>query len=320
VSERACFIVNPRSAAGATGRRLSELQALGAARFTEVSVRETLRPMHGAELAREALREGFDLIVAVGGDGTVNEVVNGFFEEGSAEPLRPGAALAVLPAGTGGDLVKTLGVPRDWAQAVAFAADTPSQMTDVVVVDLVNADGQPVRRLGINVTGIGMSGEVVRRANQGTKRLGGTVTFGLATLGAMASWKAPEVRLTWEAEAGPGSWTGPLSNLFLANGRYCGGGMHVGKGGEMDDGRVELTLIPELPLHKMLRATPRLYSGDLFDVDGVTRLSVTRLEAEVVKGGGVLVDVDGEQPGVLPLRLSVLPRAIPVRRVGTPVR
>jgi len=110
---RAFFVVNPRSANGAVERRWTELSATVREVFGPFEHDFSARPGHATELARQALRDGFELVVSLGGDGTLNEVVNGFFADGAA--VNPEATLGLLPVGTGGDFRKTLGLAKDVA-------------------------------------------------------------------------------------------------------------------------------------------------------------------------------------------------------------
>ncbi|MEZ4322790.1 MAG: diacylglycerol kinase family protein [Myxococcota bacterium] len=302
------FVVNPRSAGGATGRAMERIGALARDVFgSEVRIRETERPMHATDIAAEEGRTA-DLIVSVGGDGTANEVVNGLARLDAAE--RP--ALGVLPAGTGCDLVRSVGMPSDLDAAVRLLRDGERRPTDWMEVE-ASSGGETVRRVCINVTGFGMAGEVVKRANESSKRFGGRVTFAVATARTALAWKSPLTSIDWDGPDGSGSWSGPLSSVFVANGHYCGGGMWVGKGGRMDDGVAEMTLLPEMPLSRSISGAPRLYTGTIGAVKGVVTARVTRVSATCGERP-VLVDVDGEQPGSLPVQVRVERHAL--RLVG----
>lgn len=299
-------MVNPRSAGGATGAKLARVRALAAPWFDAPEFLLTDHPGHATELAAEA-GSRCELLISVGGDGTANEVVNGL----ARLPAGARPALGVLPAGTGSDLVRTLGMPRDLSDAMNVLAKGRRRAVDWMRVRYRSADGQG-ERICINVAGFGMNGEIVKRANEGTKRFGGRITFALATARTAIAWRPPAVAITWEGESGPGSWEGPLASVFLANGQYCGGGMWVGRGGSMSDGWVEATILPELPIWRTATGAPRLYTGTIGRVPGVVTVKVRSMEARVVDSGDVRIDLDGEQPGFLPLRVDVEPGALPV--------
>jgi diacylglycerol kinase family enzyme len=304
-----CAIVNPRSGAGRTERRIHEIRAALAAHFREVDLRRTEGPGGGRDVARRAYGEGHRRFVAVGGDGTVHDVVNGLMADGIPEPEER-AVLSVVHAGTGGDFVKTLGTPTRLGAAVAQIASATPRPCDVIQCEFQGADGGRETRYCINVLGFGLNGEVVRRANRSSKRLGGRLTFAKATLEALLAYEAPTVRVTWTAADGTdGVWEGLLASAFVANGGRCGGGMVVGRG-VLDDGVVDLSLIPDLPVWRTILATPHLYDGRLRNVKEVSSAAVVAMEASVHRGKSVLVDLDGEQPGCLPLSAVVVSKAV----------
>lgn len=301
-----CLVVNPRSGAGRTGRHLDELVALARASVGEVEVRLTERVGDGIPQARDAILGGARRVVAVGGDGTINEVVNGVM---AADV--PGVVLGIVPGGTGSDLARTLKLPSAWSAAVPIAVSAPGRPTDVLEGRFTGQDGAELLRHGINVTGMGMAGDVVRRVNAGSKALGGTLTFLKATLASLAAWRAPEVELTWEeADGRAGQWTGLLANAFVGNGQYCGGGIWIGPRGRMDDGLFELVIIPQLPMSVLVTSVPHLYTGRIAEVRGVQWAQVRTLRARTLAPAEVLADADGEQPGRLPLSIRVLERRI----------
>ena len=296
---KARFIVNPRSGGGRTGAAGAELERRIRSVFPDCEILHTSRMGHAIELAADCA--GADLVVGVGGDGTANEVVNGLARLQPAD--RP--AFGVLPAGTGSDLVKSVGMPKDLDACLRVLREGERRRCDWIRVDFGSH-----QRTCINVAGFGMNGAIVHAVNQGKKRLGGRITFALATAKVALSWRAPQVRIHWESPAGPGSWTGALASTFVANGAYCGGGMWVGAGGDMSDGLVEMTILPELPIATTVLQARRLYTGSIREVPGVQFHTVSAVRAEVVAGSPVMVDVDGEQPGDLPIAMSVDPNAV----------
>jgi diacylglycerol kinase family enzyme len=309
--ERLCLIVNPHSAGGATRGRLDDLRRAAAASFAEWEVRETNGPRHATAIARQAATEGFGVIAAVGGDGTASETVNGLFE--GDRPLNPNVVFSVVPAGTGSDLVRTLAVPRDLDEAFRVLAHGDTRTSDAIHVTSTLESGESTSQVGINQAGFGVSAEVVRRSNRSSKQWGGTATFLKATLGAVANYRPAPVRVKWAARGEERSWEGPVLLGFTANGRYAGGGMHIGRGASMQDGLLKLILVPEMSLQRILVALPRLYSGHLEAVRGVVVAEAETIEASLIDRGDVPVDVDGEQPGSLPVAVRVLKGTLKIR-------
>lgn len=302
------LIANPRSGGGATERRLPEIRD-AAAVLGRFELQTTQGSGHATTLARQAVDDGYDRIVAIGGDGTANEVVNGLFD--GAAVRRPGVAFGMVHAGTGGDFVKSLRTPAGLPESFARLAAAEPRPIDVLHLSFVGHDGAPMERIGINVVGFGMNGAVVDRANRSSKRWGGRATFLAATIATLRTYEPVQVRISWtDAAGGTDAWSGRLSAAFVANGQYCGGGMWVGKGSELDDGVAHATVIPDLPLSRMILGTPRLFFGTIDRVKGVSRVAVSMLSASADSATEVRVDVDGEQPGFLPIEIRVLKKAL----------
>jgi diacylglycerol kinase (ATP) len=315
-TDRLLLVVNPAAGGGRVANRIPALERAAEAAFANWSLRKTEDPGHATILTREALREGFDVVAAVGGDGTCNEVVNGFFEgPDSGDLIRPEATFAVVPLGTGSDLVRSLKIPLDTPGALETVAFGETRTADLMQVRIRNHQGERLTRLCINVTSFGASGDVVRRANASSKRLGGRITFLQATLSTLLSYRPQPVRLTWEDGAEEGSWEGQLLTAFIGNGHYCGGGMWVGRGGTMVDGRLELSVLTPAGIVTSMTNIPNLYRGTLEQIPGVIQSRITRLTADRVVDDGppTLVEVDGEQLGMLPFEVSVVPCAVRIR-------
>ncbi len=310
-AQRVRFIVNPKAGAGRAGRDLDALRAATARAFPDAEVVLTEAPGHGRVLATQAASEGVDLLVAVGGDGTIHEVVDGLFDD--ATPRSPDLVLGVLPAGTGSDLRKSLEVPDDRAAALRVLVEGRTRAIDVGHVTLQTDDGPHVERF-VNVAGFGANGEVVRAANSMDKRMGGKVTFFRASLRASLRYSPAEVAVRWvERDGAEHTWQGRVFSVFVANGAYCGGGMWVGKGGAIDDGLFDVTLLPPDGMATQVVQSRRLYDGTLDRWPGARRLQVRELEARPVSRAPVHLDLDGENPGHLPAIFRVLPGALRVR-------
>lgn len=312
-SDSICLVVNPRAGAGRAGREIDRLEQLVARKFSTWAIRPTQGPGHGTELARQAMKDGFDIVAAVGGDGTCNEVVNGLMDSDGDADTRP--VFTVVPFGTGSDLIRTLEIPRDTAKALWIASTGITLNADVGLLEATTAEGEPVTRHFINEITVGLGGEVVARVNKSTKRLGGFASFLGATLGALAAFTPQRVHLIWEGKDGHGEWEGDLLNLFVNNGSYLGGGMRPVDGGSMFDGWLDLTMLPPMGLHRSAIHLPRLYTGRAHRSPGAFHVAVRSLELRCTSpsGGTLLIDADGEQPGQLPLKVQLLPGALQVR-------
>ena len=300
---RTFLVVNPESAGGATGRRWPEihaevLRALGGSAehaFTE-------RPMHAAALTAEALRQGFRRIVAVGGDGTLNEVVNGFFQTGSGVP--PDACLALVPRGTGGDFRRTFGLNGSLRETCARLRGEVRPL-DVGRVRFTGPDGNPGERYFVNVASFGVSGQVDRAVNSGSKLLGGKVGFFVASVRTLIGWRDQAVRI--RVDGGPEEAL-LITTLAIANGQYFGGGMRVAPEADPSDGQFDVTVWSGYHLKDFALKSASVYDGSHVRWAGTRTFRCRRLEATSEEE--VLLDVDGEQPGRLPATFELVAGAL----------
>jgi YegS/Rv2252/BmrU family lipid kinase len=299
------WVVNPNSANGQTGRKWAELSAEISRGLGSFEHAFTERPMHAEALTRSALEKGAECIVAVGGDGTVNEVVNGFFR--GHEPVRSGAALAVVPRGTGGDFRRTFGWTQDLADAIARIRAAKLKPMDVGLLRYTRPDGTQGERYFANICSFGASGVVDHEVNKSSKLLGGKVSFMLGSVKALMKYQDRTVRVS--VDGGPKEAM-PVTTLAVGNGRYFGGGMCVCPGADPFDGTFDVTVWSGYGLSDFALKSKAIYDGSHVKMKGTRTMRGTKIEAE--SDEEVLLDVDGEQPGKLPCSMTLIPGAIPL--------
>ncbi len=297
------FVVNPKSANGATGKRWAELAAGIARTLSDFGVEFTRQPLDAVHITRHAIKSGYDCIVAVGGDGTINEVTNGFFEEGKV--LNPNAALGVLPRGTGGDFRKTFDWDLDSNAAIRRLKTPDTRPFDVGRLDFLGHDGEQQTRYFANICSFGASGLVDLEVNNTSKALGGTVSFMWGSLKAMRKYKDQRVRMILDDK--------PLeevmvTTLSVANGKFFGGGMKVAPDADVSDGLFDVVVWSGYGLTDFVVRSRGLYSGAHTTWKGTRIMRAKKLVAE--SDERVLIDCDGEQPGTLPCTMTILPSAI----------
>ncbi len=290
------FILNPVAGHGRSQRVLARLQAALTNRSGVRTVTwSTSGPGHARELALRAAREGYTRIVAVGGDGTVHEVLNGLMEAGPQLLARVG--LGVVPAGSGNDFARNLGIP---AQPQALADRLTGGTWGRVDVGLVNG-----RYFG-NVAGVGFDAEVAALANRLPKYLPGTLTYLGGALAMLARYRNARVSLVLDGT--------PLERRVLlvavGNGACYAGGMIICPGARMDDGRFRVVVAGDLTRLEVLRVLPTIYRGGHMGHPKVEAFDA----AEVVISADrrLFVQADGEIVGTTPARLRILPRALQV--------
>tara|TARA_R110002110_G_scaffold18688_11_gene78364 strand:- start:3343 stop:4293 length:951 start_codon:yes stop_codon:yes gene_type:complete len=308
-------IVNPRSGGGRTGRAwrvISETleKELGPVRAHFTAAASTPHFLPAAALTSQALKDGAQLVIAVGGDGTINEVVNGFFEAGA--PINPEAHLAVLNAGTGGDFRRTFDLPDDTVAGAARIASGTTRRIDIGKLTFIADDGQETDRYFNNIASFGLSGEVVRAVNKATwqKIFGGPFTFMWGTLMASATHKPQPVRIVTDTGFETVMNTGIAA---VANAKYFGSGMMMAPMAEPDDGIFEVVMMRDTTLSDMLKGSGAMRNGTHLEHEKVSHTRARWLEATPLGTAPVLLDVDGEAPGRLPARFEILPGAITLR-------
>jgi YegS/Rv2252/BmrU family lipid kinase len=268
----------------------------------DFDVERTRGPRDAERIAREAVGAGVERIIVAGGDGTLSEVATGLL----ASDLADRVAIGLLPLGTGGDFVRTVGVSRDPERAVAALASHAPRAIDAGRVTYLDRGGKSATSYFVNVASFGMGGLVDEMVNRTTKALGGTASFLLGTLRALVRFRGEPVGIRLDGEP---IFEGLLAIAAAANGRYFGGGMHVAPRARLDDGLLDVIVVPNLPRLRLLSQLPLLYRGTHVEAGAATAFRGRVLEA-TAEPGSVLIDVDGEPLGSLPLRIEILPGAL----------
>ncbi|MFL5350420.1 MAG: diacylglycerol/lipid kinase family protein [Hyalangium sp.] len=299
------LVVNPRSAGGQTGKRWAELSAQVGRAIGDFGQEFTAGAMDAARIARKAIQDGYECIVAVGGDGTINEVVNGFFHEGKA--INPNAALGVIPRGTGGDFRRAFGWDLELESALARLHTEKTEPFDVGLVEYTNHEGKLERRYFANIASLGVSAFVANEVNTSNKALGGNMAFVWGTVKGMFRFEPPTVKL--RADGGEPQVL-PINVVAVANGRYFGSGMCVAPDALTHDGLFDITIWTGYTLKDFIFKSKGIYSGEHVTWKGTRRLQCRSFEAESPSGQEVLIEIDGEVPGRLPVKMTVLPAAI----------
>ncbi|MCB9549029.1 MAG: diacylglycerol kinase family lipid kinase [Myxococcales bacterium] len=304
MSESSFVVVNPQSQNGRTGRRWPELAARLRGRIGEFEVAFTERPRQAGELVAAALRRGATRVVSVGGDGTHNEVLQGFFADGVEAG---GATLSVVPTGTGGDLRRTLGLPEETLAAIDCVGHDPRRV-DAGLLRYTRADGATEESYFLNIASFGISGLVDQLVNQSSKALGGKVSFLWGTARAALRYKNQPIRLRLD---GGEPLLRTINNVVVANARYFGGGMKVAPDADMSDGLFDVVIIGDLGTVELARGMGAVYRGEHIGRRGIEVFQAREVVAEPASPDAeILIDMDGEQPGRLPASFSIVPGAL----------
>lgn len=302
----ACVIVNPASQNGATGRHWPELRAALDRVLDRWDNQFTLARGDATRLAKKAVEDGYEMIVSIGGDGTMQEVVSGLIDE-RGELLKKDLVLASVRQGTGGDFARYLGLSGKLPEAVQHLAGDRTRPCDLGTIEYLAHEGTTKRCAFLNIASFGLSGVVDDKVNNTSKVLGGKVSFGFGLARALASYKPQAVKITVDDQV---LHEGTMVTCAMANGQYFGGGMRFASRAEIDDGLLDVVVQLRSGLRE-IASVGDLYSGKVADWASVRYTTGRSIRAEPLHAGErVLLDIDGEQPGMLPATVRVIPSAV----------
>lgn len=287
------------------GREWASQEAAFRATYGEAHIALTTAPSQATLLAQEALDLGVEDIVAVGGDGTVNEVVNGLVE---GDRLRGPARLTIIPVGSGTDFARTLGLPVGLNHLHRILQSPEFRLVDLGKARFIRPDHEPATRYFVNILEAGMGADVVAKVNRSGKPLGGRLAFLWAILTTLPRYTNRVMQVVVDDQVVA---DGPLNSVILANGQYYGAGLHPAPQAKPDDGLLEIILFGDVSLGEALSSLGKLRRGEHLShpkVSAFQGAEVMVTAAEVVQA-----EMDGEVIGQLPMDVSLLPRRLPVR-------
>jgi YegS/Rv2252/BmrU family lipid kinase len=295
---RALVVVNPAAGGGRSERAWPGVRERLTRAGFEFEWTATRAAGDAIRLAREGARAGHPLVVAVGGDGTVNEVANGVTGDDGV----PLATMGAILTGRGRDVCRNVGVPLRPEAAAAVLVSGADATFDLGMASW--HDGR--RRYFLGAAGAGFDAAVAARAASVGAR--GTLPYLFAVLATLGSYR-PQVA-SIHVDGAP-VWQGPLAAAVVANGRYFGGGMKIAPAADPADGRLDLVVLGAFTRLEMLRWLPTIYPGrHLANPHVVThRAAAVSVDAPVP----LPTHVDGEVSGTTPLTLTIVPRALRLR-------
>jgi diacylglycerol kinase (ATP) len=313
-SQSPLLIVNPRSGGGRTGKIFDAMRSPLERALGRFDVVFTERGRHAIELARDAALAGRDVVIAVGGDGTIHEVVNGLMEareKGSKVPR-----LGVIGQGTGGDFRRTLGIEHRLDRYCAAIAAGKTRRVDVGRASFVGNDGTRAHAYFVNILSVGIGGIVDQLVADASRGLGGTVAYYTASLRGLLRSEIGVLACTMSLAGEAREEQITTRNLAICNGRFFGSGMKVAPMAAPDDGVLEVvSLGAASKLRFAIESSTRIYSGEHIGKEGIVHLQCDKIRVELVNTAiedRFLLDVDGEALGRLPMDIELIPGAIEV--------
>jgi YegS/Rv2252/BmrU family lipid kinase len=300
-------IVNPESDQGRTRKRWKEIKEAIRSFIKEYKCEFTEKPLQAIEITRSAIKSGAEMIIGVGGDGTMNEIANGFYE--NKRIINPETTLGILPSGTGCDFTRSLNIPKGLRNALRVITEAPPALIDVGKVTYRTHPGQEEERYFLNISDFGAGGEVVRKVNQ--KRLERKASSYVRCLvSTMLHYKNKWLRIRIDGEEIPD--TEYLVGV-VANGRIFGKGMKIAPGAKLDDGLFDIVLIKGMKFLEFCMHGWRILNGSHLSVSKVSFHRGRKVEALPAKDEEVLLELDGEQLGKLPATFEIIPLSFLVK-------
>lgn len=329
------LLVNPSSSSGLTGKDWDSLfvkikEVLG----ENVEVALTKKAGEGTVLTRDFLRKGFTKIAAIGGDGTLNEVANGFFQESvgidasksksrvrggnfplssKLKPINPNAQMGVIAGGTRNVLAKSLGLPEGIIECIrAFSLGKPKTI-DVISATVTNPKNHSTvsTRIFLNAAEIGVGAEIIDRSKKVRKVVNSRIVSTIAGIvSTLPAYQSNECDIS--LDNGQRKFRAKMTMTIVANGQFLGGGFKVAPKADMSDGKLDLVILKDSGSLKMIDEFVNMKDGDYSEEDNIFYTQVKQVSI-ASKERDVTVAIDGEPIGVLPATFEIMPNALTIR-------
>ena len=301
-------IVNPESNKGRTRRRWAQIKEALKTFLKEFKYEFTEKPSQAIDISRTAIREGSELIVGVGGDGTINEIANGFFDGKTI--INPNTVMGIVPSGTGCDFIRSLNIPTNLKQAMQVITQAPSPTIDVGRAKFQTHTGSIVERYFLNVADFGFGGEVLERMNQNRAKRKAS-SYLKSTIATFFQYKNKRIKLKIDDEEIPRD---EYLIGAISNGRIFGKGMKIAPNARLDDELFDIILVKGMKVWEFLRNVWKIYAGTHLSHPKISFIQGRKIEAiPEDPDDNILIEIDGEQVGKLPATFEIVPKSISVK-------
>jgi YegS/Rv2252/BmrU family lipid kinase len=291
-------IVNPFSAFGKTKERWQSIKDELKSIFKELKFEFTQAPNHATLITREAINQGYNHIVGVGGDGTINEIINGYMEDD--KPLNQKTIISAFPSGKGNDFFRTISekTTKHWKE---MYLEDKSRMVDVGKIKTNSGE-----RYFLNVSSFGFSGEVARKIYKLKERIKTGAVYFIGALSVLAKYKAEQIRIIADGK----EFTGKYLLGAVCNGKYFGGNMKVAPDAEADDGYFDLIILKETSKFDVLKKLIKVYGGKHINEPGIEFIRAKHIIIQPVVKEEIPIEYDGEVDFYLPAEFKIIPAAV----------
>lgn len=295
-------IVNPNAGEGKGKNDWERISRIFEKYDIAISPEFTQRRGHATELVRNGIASGYRKIISVGGDGTLNEVVNGAFTQDHCNPAE--IKLGMIPVGTGNDWGRMFGIPLVYEGSIGVIKEFRTMLHDVGVITYHN-DGRKEKRYFINIAGLGFEAAVVKKTNaQKEKGRSSKAIYFINLLTSLVSYKKTDAEIIIDGK----KINCKVFSINVGNGRYCGGGMRQTPDALPDDGLLDITIIKGMGRLEIIRNLQILYDGTILSHPKVDGYRANNL---LINSNTILyAEADGESLGHTPVEFSIIPSGI----------
>jgi YegS/Rv2252/BmrU family lipid kinase len=282
--------------------RTKEIELLLGKDFN-ISYHISQRSTDSIDLSRKCIEEGTDYIIGIGGDGTLNEVINGVML--SDKKKRKNVKVGLLPTGSGNDFAKTMKLDSEVLTLKNLIESEQSVSIDIGKIECKDNNRKDAIRYFNNIADVGLGGEVVLKVNKSSKIFSPTFRYLKSSVEAFFTYRKKRIRFTSPHFV----WEGAVLILCLANANYFGSGLGIAPHAQVDDGKMAVVIAGEISLFDYLRNLSRIRNKEIINHPGIIYKEVESCTIEPIEDN-LLIETDGELAGILPLKMSVLNKEI----------
>lgn len=297
--EKILAIINPASNGGRTAKRWPKFYNSFSSSDIKIKDIYTEYPGHAVELAKEAALKGYKYIMAVGGDGSVNEIINGLIENDKL--LNPELKLIVFSQGTGSDLIRTLNISSEVEDIIQIIKKKKIKKIDLIKAEYLNKENKRENRYFVNAGDCGLGAEVAARVNKSNKPTTGSLSYLSAVFSALLKYSNSQVEIQAD---GKNVYSGELNTLVIANGKYFGGGIKVAPEAELSNGKMNAVLLKDFSRLGIILNLIKGYKGSHINHPKVE--SITAKKLKIYSEPKMNIEVDGENVAETPAEFSIL--------------
>jgi YegS/Rv2252/BmrU family lipid kinase len=295
-------IINPNAGNGKGKKDWNRIADILKNNGIQFKVKPTERKGHATELTRELIAEGYRKIISIGGDGTLNEIVNGIFTQDHCPSTE--IILSLIPVGTGNDWGRMFGIPLIYEGAVQVIKEGKLMLHDIGVISYFNGE-EKAKTYFINIAGLGFEAVVVRKTNkQKDKGMSNKAIYFYNLLSSLITYRNTPVDITIDEK----TIRAKVFSINVGNGRYCGGGMRQTPDALPDDGLFDITVIKEMGRIEIIKSLQLLYNGTIMSHPKVNGYRSNNLK--VNSDSLLYIEADGESLGHTPVEFSIIPSAV----------